>query len=196
MFLKLENRPCLVVGAGRVGERKLKSLLRVGARVTVVAPRGTAGVQRLAKSAAILWRRRSFSARDLNGMFLVVAATSSNTVNTKVFEHARRRGILCNAVDDPSHCDFFYPAVVRRGILQIAISTGGSSPELASRLRKELETCYGPEYGPWLDDLGQRRKRLLLITPAEKRKVLLRRLASRRAFERFLGQAKSGLSDT
>ncbi len=143
LFLKLEGRPCLLVGAGRVGEGKLKSLLRAGARVKVVAPKATAGVQRLAKSAEIVWRKRKFTARDLDGMFLVVAATSSHPANAVILEEARRRGVLCNAVDDPRNCDFYYPAVLRRGSLQIAISTGGSSPELASRLRKELESCFG-----------------------------------------------------
>ncbi len=191
LFLKLEGRPCLLVGAGRVGEGKLKSLLRAGARVKVVAPKATAGVQRLAKSAEIVWRKRKFAARDLDGMFLVVAATSSHAANAVIFEEARRRGVLCNAVDDPRNCDFYYPAVLRRGSLQIAVSTGGSSPELASRLRKELESCLGPGYGPWLDHLNRQREGLLRTQmPAAKRQYLLRRLASRRAFEQFLRKAK------
>ena len=191
MFLKLEGRPCLLVGAGRVGEGKLKSLLRAGARVKVVAPKATAGVQRLAKSGDIVWRKRNFTRRDLEGMLLVVAATSSHPANAAIFEEARRRGVLCNAVDDPSNCDFYYPAVLRRGKLQIAISTGGSSPELASRLRKEMESCFGPEYGPWLDHLGRQREDLLRAPmPVSERQRLLRRLASRRAFEQFLREAK------
>ena len=191
LFLKLQGRPCLLVGAGRVGEGKLKSLLRAGARVKVVAPRATEGVQRLAKSAEIVWRKRKFTARDLNGMFLVVAATSSHPVNAVICEEAQRRGVLCNAVDDPRKCDFYYPAVLRRGSLQIAISTGGLSPELASRLRKELESCFDPGYGPWLDNLGRQREDLLRAPlPAAQRRRLLRRLASRRAFDQFLHKVK------
>lgn len=190
LFLKLEGRPCLLVGAGRVGEGKLKSLLQAGARVTVVAPKATAGVQRLARSAEIVWRKRKFTARDLDGMFLVVAATSSHRVNAVIFDRARRRGVLCNAVDDPRNCDFYYPAVLRRGSLQIAISTGGSSPELASHLRKELESRFGPAYGPWLDYLGRQRQDLLRAPmPAAQRQRVLRRLASRRAFKQFLRKA-------
>jgi precorrin-2 dehydrogenase/sirohydrochlorin ferrochelatase len=191
LFLKLEGRPCLLVGAGRIGEGKLKSLLRAGARVTVVAPIATAGVQRLAKSAEIVWHKRNFTARDLDGMFLVVVATSSHPANARIFEQARRRGVLCNTVDDPANCDFYYPAVLRRGNLQIAISTGGSSPELASRLRKELETCFGPEYVPWLDYL-RRHRADLLRTPlsAAERRRRLRRLASRSAFAKFLRKSK------
>ena len=192
LFLKLEGRPCLLVGAGRVGEGKLQSLLRAGARVMVVSPKATASVERLAKSGEIIWRKRKFAARDLNGMVLVVAATSSHKTNTAIFRESRRRGVLCNAVDDPTNCDFYYPAVLRRGSLQIAISTGGSSPELASRLRIELESCFGPEYGPWLDYLRSQREELQRArVPAPKRQQLLRRLASRRAFEQFLRIAQS-----
>ena len=187
LFLKLEGRRCLVVGGGRVGEGKLQSLLRAGARVKVVAPQATRGIQRLAESRKIEWRKRKFTARDLQGMFLVVAATSSHSANRAIFAAARRRGVLCNAVDDPPNCDFYYPAVLRRGKLQIAISTGGSSPELASRLRKEMESCFGPEYEPWLDHLGRQRANLLrTVMPATQRQRLLRRLASRRTFEQFL----------
>jgi precorrin-2 dehydrogenase len=191
LFLKLEGRPCLLVGAGRVGEGKLKSLLRAGARVKVVSPKAAAGVERLAKSGEIIWRKRNFVPRDLDGMVLVVAATSSHRANAVISKEARQRGILCNAVDDPRNCDFYYPAVLRRGSLQIAISTGGSSPELASRLRKELESCFGPEYGPWLDHLSRRREELQRAqVPAARRQQLLRQLASRRAFEQFLRKAQ------
>ena len=191
LFLKLEGRPCLLVGAGRVGEGKLRSLLRAGGRVKVVAPRATAGVQRLAQGGEIIWRKKKFAARDLHGMFLVVAATSSHPVNAVIFQQARRRGVLCNAVDDPRNCDFYYPAVLRRGSLQIAISTGGASPELASRLRKELESCFGPEYGPWLDHLARQREDLLQASlPAAERQRRLRQLASRHSFEQFLRQAR------
>lgn len=192
LFLKLEGRPCLVVGAGHVGEGKLMSLLRAGARVTVVSLKATAGVRRLAKSGGIVWCRRKFNARDLNGMVLVVAATSSHRTNTAIFKEARRRGVLCNAVDDPGNCDFYYPAVVRRGSLQVAISTGGSSPELASRLRKELESWFSPEYGSWVDYLFRRRRELLgASVPLARRQKLLRRLASERAFEQFLREYKA-----
>ena len=187
IFLKLEGRSCLLVGAGRVGEGKLQSLLRAGARVTVVSPKATPGVRRLAKSGDIVWRKRKFHRRDLEGKFLVVAATASHRTNEVIFDEARRRGVLCNAVDDPDHCDFYYPAVVTRGNLQIAISTGGASPELASRLRKELESWVGPEYELWVNELGRRRKALQETPmPAPRRQQLLRRLASRRAFEQFL----------
>jgi precorrin-2 dehydrogenase/sirohydrochlorin ferrochelatase len=190
LFLKLAGRPCLLVGAGRVAEGRLMGLLQAAGRVTVVAPRATAGVQHLGKSGEIIWRRGKFTAQDLEGMMLVVAATSSPQTNAAVCQEARRRGVLCNAVDDPANSDFYYPAVVRRGNLQIAISTAGASPELAARLRQELESCFGPEYGPWVDDLRRRRVELLRAPmPVAKRRRLLRQLASRQAFEQFLRKA-------
>jgi len=189
IFLKLEGRPCLLVGAGRVGEGKLKSLLRAGARVKVVAPKATAGVRRLASSGKIVWLQRKFTTRDLNGMVLVVAATSSHPVNAVIFKAARQRGVLCNAVDDPPRCDFYYGAVVRRGSLQIAISTGGASPALAARLRRELEEQFGPEYQNWLLHLAERRREILAAhLPPEQKRQELEGIASRASFERFVAE--------
>src|SRR5438445_395897 len=128
MFLKLEGRPCLVVGAGTVAEGKIGSLLLAGATVRVVAPQADVAVQEWARTGVMRWESREFCLLDLDGVFLVIAATSSNEVNGSVFREAQRRNVLCNVVDDPEHCDFYYPAVVRRGQLQIGISTAGESP--------------------------------------------------------------------
>jgi siroheme synthase-like protein len=192
MFLKLEGRPCLLVGAGRVGENKLKSLIQAGARVKVVSPRAASGVRRLAAERKIVWLRRKFMARDLDGMVLAIVATSSPSVNKQVSQQARRRGVLCNAVDDPQNCDFYYPAVVRRGHFQIAISTGGHSPELAHRLRKELQRQFGPEYARWVEELGRKRQDLLSSCPIPAERLRqLRRLSSRRAYRQFLSRTGS-----
>lgn len=187
MFLKLTRRPCLVVGAGAVGEAKIRSLLAAGARVRVVAPRAIRAVRAWARAGRVRWEARGFKPSDLDGAFLVVAATSSTRLHERILRQARRRGVLCNVVDDPARCDFYYPAVVRRGRLQIAISTGGRSPALAQRLRKELERQFGPEYETWVEQLGQARRRLLAraIGPALRRR-LLHRLASRQALEAFV----------
>ena len=160
LFLKLAGRPCLVVGAGRIGEPKIRSLVDCGARVRVVALAATAAIAEAASQGVLTWTRKSFEPRDLDGIFLVVAATSSAEVNHGIFLEAERRGILCNVVDDPPHCDFFYPALVRRGHFQIAISTGGLSPALAQRVRKQLEAEFPPIYGDWLDELAKRRTAL------------------------------------
>ncbi len=176
LFLKLENRSCLVVGAGAIGEGKIRSLLEAGATVCVVAPQSTLQVHEWAATGAISWVRRKFTAADLDEKFLVIATTSLSSVNALVFEEAQRRHVLCNVVDDPPHCDFFYPAVVRRGDLQIAISTNGKSPALAQRMRQALEQQFGPEYADKVSELGAVRERLFHspMEPARRRKLLLR----------------------
>ena len=187
MFLKLSDRPCLVVGAGAIAESKIVSLLEAGGRVRVVAPEATPQVRSWAQSSSIEWQQRPFQPDDLDGMFLVVAATSSTELHERLFEEATRRGVLCNIVDVPPLCDFYYPSVVQRGALQIAISTAGQSPALAQRLRKQLEDQFGPEYEEWLAQLGEARDQLhsTKMDPDE-RKRMLHEDASEEAFESFL----------
>jgi precorrin-2 dehydrogenase / sirohydrochlorin ferrochelatase len=184
MFMKLEGRPCLVVGAGTVGEPKISSLIAAGASTRVIALRATAAVAEWAREGSISWEARAFEFADLDGVFMVIAATNSRELNAAIFNEARQRNILCNVVDDPEYCDFYYPAVVRRGDLQLAISTNGKSPALAQGIRRELELQFGPEYAGWLEQLGRIRQELFAskIDP-EERKRLLHRLASREGFE-------------
>lgn len=187
IFVKLAGRKCLVVGGGPVAEGKLEGLLASGANVVVVAPQVTEKIARWNQEHRLTWHARRFEASDLDGAFLVVTATGVDTVNESVFREAEARGILCNSVDDPERCHFYYPAVVRRGPLQIAISTGGLSPSLASRLRRELETQFGPEYERWIEELGVLRKKAFARGKDSRRRTrLLERLASRRGYERFL----------
>jgi len=186
MFLKLSARPCLVVGAGTIAESKIASLLEAGGRVRVVAPEATPQVRSWAQANTIEWHQRPFHADDLKGMFLVVAATSSTELHERIFKVATQRGVLCNVVDVPPLCDFYYPAVVQRGALQIAISTAGQSPALAQRLRKQLEEQFGLEYEEWLAQLGEVRNQLQSAKlDAEERKRLLHEDASEEAFEAF-----------
>ena len=183
VFLKLEGRRCLVVGAGKVAEGKIRGLLEAGAAVQVVAPQALFQIRRWHWQGAIAWKPREFDPRDLDGVSIVVAATSSRELNSQVFREARLRNVLCNAVDDPENCDFYYGAVVKRGDLQIAISTNGRSPALAQRLRQELEEQFGPEYESWLEELGEARNQVIAAhLDAEARKRLLHQLASREAF--------------
>lgn len=187
MFLKLKDQPCLVVGAGAIAESKIASLLEARAQVCVVAPEATRQIRSWARSNKIEWYRRSFQPSDLDGMFLVVAATSSPRLHEQIFQEASRRAVLCNIVDAPALCDFYYPAVVQRGALQIAISTAGQSPALAQRLRKLLAEQFGPEYEDWLASLGEAREKLFSAKlDPEERKRLLHDLASEKAFEEFL----------
>ena len=186
MFMKLEGRPCLVVGAGGVGEPKIRSLVDCGARVHVVAPIATGAVKEAANQGTLAWSQRDFELSDLDGVFLVVAATSSVEVNHSIYREAQRRGILCNVVDDPPHCDFFYPAVVRRGQFQIAISTGGLSPALAQRVRKQFEEEFPPVYGVWLEELGKKRAALFQGgCEPELRRSLLHQFVTPEAFAEF-----------
>jgi precorrin-2 dehydrogenase/sirohydrochlorin ferrochelatase len=190
-FLKIAGAPCLVVGAGRVGEGKIRSLLAAGAEVCVVAPSASRAVQAWARRGLIRWEARPFRDSDLLPVFLVVAATSSPGLHARIYEQARKRKILCNVVDDPEHCNFYYGSVVKRGALQIAISSGGQSPALAQRLRRELEQQFGADYEPWLEKLGKMRRRLFSrsMEPSQ-RKQLLHRMASESSFEEFRRRRK------
>ena len=186
-FLKLHNRAVLVVGGGSIAASKIPGLLEAGARVTVVAPTLNPELTDRARNHEITWLPKLFEPADLNGKFLVVAATSLPDVNAAVFREADQRQILCNAVDDIDHCHFYYGAVVQRGDLQISISTNGKSPALAQRLRKELQDQFGPEYAAWLDSLGAVREHLRAHSAdPESVKLQLHQLASREMFERFL----------
>jgi precorrin-2 dehydrogenase / sirohydrochlorin ferrochelatase len=189
MFMNLTGRQCLVVGAGRVGEPKIGGLIDTGARIHVVAIEASEQVYQWARAGKIELEIRSFSPRDLEVKFLAIVATASEQLNKLIYKEAERRGVLCNVVDVPELCDFFYPAVVRRGDLQIAISTAGQSPSLAQRLRQQLERQFGPGYTEWVAQLGETR-RLILASPLDKecKWELLHSLASREAFEAALAK--------
>jgi precorrin-2 dehydrogenase/sirohydrochlorin ferrochelatase len=179
VFLKLAKRRCLVVGAGKRAEEKIPALLRCGAIVIVVAPTATRNIQAWAAENRIIWEQRCFEVHDLDRVFLTIVATPQNTLNRTIFEHANERQVLCNVVRDRPLCHFYYPAVVRRGPLQIAISTAGHSGALAQRLRKQLESQFGPEWESWLRWLGEARTSLYEdpLSP-KRRRTMLHRLAS------------------
>jgi precorrin-2 dehydrogenase/sirohydrochlorin ferrochelatase len=189
IFVKLEARLVTVVGGGQVAEGKIQGLLPTRARIRVIAPAITPQIAKWVRFGRIDWLPKRFEQGDLHDAFLVIAATSAPGVNEAVFREAESRGILCNAVDDVEHCHFYYGAVVQRGDLQIAISTNGKSPALAQRLRKELESQFGPEYETWLDWLGAARETLRAADRnGAAKKDLLHQLASRPMFELFLEQ--------
>jgi precorrin-2 dehydrogenase / sirohydrochlorin ferrochelatase len=187
MFLKLEGRNCLVVGAGKSGETKIGGLLETGARVRVVALAASAAVREWEREGKIQLELRAFSNDDLEGAFLAVAATTSRSLNERIYREAKKRGVLCNVVDVPELCDFFYPAVVQRGDLQIAVSTAGKSPSLAQKIRQQLERQFGPGYADWVAELGETRRLILASDLDRERKLeLLRSLAHRGALEAAL----------
>ena len=180
IFLKLTGRPCIVIGAGHLAESKIESLRAADASVTVIAPQASQRITDLADSGEIILRLREYATGDLANQFLAVAATNVPAVNRAVFAEAEATGVLINAVDDPPFCDFYFPSVIRRGDLQIAISTAGHSPALAQRLRKEINALLPPDTGEWLAELGNLRREVLQLEPLnDARKDLLHQLASR-----------------
>jgi precorrin-2 dehydrogenase/sirohydrochlorin ferrochelatase len=184
MFLKLAGRNVLVVGAGSVGEAKIRALLPTGARIRVVSLAATEAVQAWSQSGDLMLHERAFVPSDLSDTFLVIVATSSRDLNRVVFDEAHSRDVLCNVVDVPEQCDFFYPAVVQRGDLQIAISTAGQSPSLAQRIRQQLERQFSLEYAQWVEQLGETRRQVLASDlPVQRKKDLLQSLASQDALE-------------
>ena len=180
IFLKIASRPCIVIGAGNLAESKIDSLRAAHAKVTVIAPEARPSIIDLAAGGEIEWKQREYVDGDLTDQFLVVAATNQPAVNRAVYREAIEKNVLCNAVDDPPFCDFYFPSVVRRGDLQIAISTGGASPALAQRLRKEINAQLPLDAGDWLTDLGNLRREVTQMEPLnDDRKWLLHQLAHR-----------------
>jgi siroheme synthase-like protein len=158
-FLDLRGRRCVVVGGGPIGERKVRDLLACQASVVVVSPVMTPALAALAAAGLVAHRPRRFRRWDVRGCAVVIAATGDARVDTAVATEARRRHALVNVVDDAAHCDFIVPSVLRRGQLQIAVSTGGRSPALAREIRRRLEPLFGAELGAVVEDLGRERAR-------------------------------------
>jgi precorrin-2 dehydrogenase/sirohydrochlorin ferrochelatase len=177
VFVNLQGKRCLVVGGGEIATRKVHGLLEAEAQVFVVSPQLSNALAALGEEGVIAYQRRPFRADDVLGCTLVIGATDQPAVNRAVCKAAREHDVWVNIVDTPDACDFIAPAVVRRGALQIAISTGGHSPTLAKRLRMQLEGMYGFEYAGLLEKLGRERQRIRhLIRDPELRKAYYERL--------------------
>ncbi len=159
--LDISNRLCIVIGGGPVAERKSISLLECGARLRIISPDLTAELAVLREAGKFQWQNRVYKHGDLEGAFLVIAATDDQEVQKAVFAEAEAKNILLNVADAPQWCNFILPASLRRGDLAISISTGGKSPALARRLRQELEEQFGDEYGLLLDIMGNVRQTIL-----------------------------------
>ena len=176
VFLKLEGRRCLVVGAGPVGMQKIGGLLDAGAEIVVVEPAPSAQFREL-YGARVKLREREYAASDLNDVYLVIAATSDESVNRRIYDESQRRGILINVVDVPPLCDFYYGAVVRRGPLVVAVSSQGESPHLAQRVRDEIHALLPEELEEIVKHIGEERRRILREhPPGAERLQLLRDL--------------------
>lgn len=162
--LEVSSRKAVVIGSFAVAERKADVLIEAGADVTVVAPGPADDLARVERAGAHVFRRR-YRDGDLHEAFLCVASSDDAAVRSAIFAEARSRGVLVNVMDDPPHCDFAAPAVVRRGDLSIAVSTGGSSPALARRLREDLEERFGPEWEEIAELIGAVRQETLPLLP-------------------------------
>ena len=179
LFMDLAGRACLVVGAGAVAARKVRSLLECGARVTVVGERPAAAFRALERRGARLLQRR-FRAGDVARQALVFAATDDSAVNAAVAAAARRRGIPVNAADDPPNCTFIVPALVRRGDLTVAVSTGGKSPAAARLVKERIASMLGDEYAALVRLLGAHRTAMKEQVPGQARRA--------RAWKRMLDE--------
>jgi len=158
--LTLSGRPCLVVGGGAVAARKVDALVEAGARVTVVSPWLCTALLALAADGHFRWWPREYAAGDAEGYFLAIVATDDRSVNAGVAREARAQGVLVNCADDPAHCDFVLPAVVRRGPLTVAVSTGGASPFMARLVREEIEALLPEDYAALVQVVAEARRTL------------------------------------
>lgn len=163
IYVNLEKKACLVVGAGEVGKRKILSLIDAGAgHVTILDTRPLdADMEPVVSRDNVVFEQREFKDEDLDGKFLVIACTSSEDVNWRISNLCAERDLLCNIVDQPEKCSFIVPATVKRGDLTVAISTSGQSPAMAKRIRKELQNSFGDEYASLLTAMGRIRPLLL-----------------------------------
>jgi precorrin-2 dehydrogenase/sirohydrochlorin ferrochelatase len=186
IFLELRGRRVVLVGGGAVAVRKAGVLLDAGARLVVVAEQATGVLTTMCTQRGAKLIRSRYAREYIAEAALVVAATNDPKVNRQVYADCQALGILCNVVDDPEYCDFFVPAVVKRGDLQIAISTEGNCPAYAGHLRKKLEAIFTEEHGQFLTELEQVRKEIIekLPDPAD-RKALLGELVDDKSFSYF-----------
>ena len=161
IFLKAENLPCLVVGGGEVGARKVETLLSCGASVALVSPEVVKWLAEKIQEGVVELVGKHYEEKQLEGCSLVIAATDDLELNSQIARDAAKRGLLCNVVDYPQEGNFILPALIQRGALTLAISTSGKSPALARQIREDLEQRFGPEYAKVLEIMGAVRNRLL-----------------------------------
>jgi len=196
VFFDLRDKVCLVVGGGNVAERKVQRLLECEASVRVVGESLSEGLQDLQKRGQIQCLVGRYSAACLDGAFMVICATDDRAVNEQVMRDCRSRGIPVNVVDDPERCDFILPAIAEQGDLSIAVSTGGKSPALAKRLRKELERHYGPEYRELVNILGElRQRRMAKGHPSEENRTVFEAVVSSDILEQLRRGDREGVRE-
>ncbi|MFO8164342.1 MAG: precorrin-2 dehydrogenase/sirohydrochlorin ferrochelatase family protein [Thermodesulfobacteriota bacterium] len=197
IFLDLNNQNILVVGGGEVAERKIKTLLMYGCTIYISSPHLTPYLQHLVATNKI--HRISHESLDtvMNDTFMVIAATDNAEANTNIASQAKKHNLLVNAVDQPKDCNFIMPSIVKRGNLQIAISTAGKSPALAKKIRKNLEHSFPPEYDSLTELLGTIRTKLLFQNqPSLKNKIIFQQLADSNLLEMITHKNWDGIRAT
>ena len=192
--LDIKGRKCVVVGGGGVGTRKVKTLLKCGATVTVVAEAASDELKKMAEGAEIELRERAYRAGDLAGAFMVIGATDDESLNARISQDAEASQMLCNIADRPEVCNFILPAIVEKGDLILAVSTCGQSPAFAKKLRKDLEKQFGDEYTVFLTLMGAIRKRLLAEAHApEEHKPIFEKLIHSRIVDDIRDKNAAGV---
>ncbi len=202
IFLDISKKPCLVIGGGKVAERKVNILLKFSGIIKVVSPRITKTLQRLAEKGRIHVSLKEYSTGDLNGVALVFAATNNESINQKIFKDAEKHNIPVNVVDNPSLCNFIVPSIVKKDPILIAISTSGVLPFLSKRLRKDIAESITRDYVCYADIVGRLRKQLIMKVQDKKlRQIIMKKIAGadisainamgfKKAKETFLGFEK------
>jgi len=170
-LIGLQARETVVIGGGPVAARKVEGLLAADAQVKVISPVIVPELQNLVSSGVITYVQRAYQSGDLENVFLTIAATDDSSVNHLVWAEATRRGCLVNVVDDPEHSTFILPAILQRGEMSVAVSTGGGSPALARRLRERLEDIFGTEYGVLTELLAELRPEIKSSFPPGKARL-------------------------
>jgi precorrin-2 dehydrogenase/sirohydrochlorin ferrochelatase len=179
-FINLKDKKAVVVGGGKVAERKVRLLINAGASVRLVSPNITGNIKNLVEKGLIEHTGRNYRHGDLTGAFIVIAATSNTTLNTRIAQEARH---LVNVIDVPSEGNYIVPSVVKRGPLTIAISTEGASPAVSKAIRMEIEGLYGKEFALYLKFVERVRKKAIKeITNSKDREKFLKTLASEAVF--------------
>jgi len=196
IFLELKDRRVVVVGGGSVAVRKVQVLLSAGARVVVVAERISDMMTAVCTEAGAELVKARYSKNYLTGALLAIAATNNHELNKQIYKDCQELEILCNVVDVPELCDFFVPAVVKRGSLQIAIGTDGQSPAYAGHIRKKLEEIFTEEHGQFLAELEALRKRIIEAVPnATDRKTVFGELVDDKSFGHFIEDGPAAWRD-
>ncbi|MGM0651536.1 MAG: precorrin-2 dehydrogenase/sirohydrochlorin ferrochelatase family protein [Bacillota bacterium] len=196
LHIDLKGRKGLVIGGGSVAERKVKTLLAYGADLTVVSPELNPSLKELTEAGEVSYINDIYRPAYLQDMFLVICATSDEEVNRQAADHCIKRGILVNSVSEPEYCTFFFPALLKKGPLTVAVSTAGSSPAISRRIKEQLDGYFGPEYEEYISFLGEMRPRIIArIKDKEARRDFFECLAGNQFFKKFKEKSRPEIDD-